>query len=74
MPKPTTIKHLEPSYDRDGRLLYFMTGKPDRRAPPDFLRPEEVPEPEKGAGWFECDRARSGPWMKWRALRRVEDR
>jgi hypothetical protein len=72
MPRRTTIKRLEPSYDRDGRLLFFMTGKPDRRAPPDFLNPEEVPEPEKGAGWFECERARVGPWMKWKALRRVD--
>jgi hypothetical protein len=72
MPKPTTIKLLEPSYDRDGRLLYFMTATPDRCAPPEFLRPAEVPEPEKGPGWFECQRARVGPWVKWKALRRVE--
>ena len=60
------LKYLRPSHDRDGRLLSFMTGTPDRRAPPDFLTPDEVPEPEKGAGWFECQRARVGPWMKWK--------
>jgi hypothetical protein len=30
-----------------------------------------VPDPWNGAGLFECERIRKGPWLKWRALRRV---
>ena len=50
MPPPIRIKFLEPRHDLEGRVLYFIIGKPDRRAPPDYLGPEQVPEPEKGAG------------------------
>jgi len=65
--------YLYPRYDLEGRVLFFMTGTPDRKSPPDFLAPEQVPEPEKGGGWFECRRARIGPWMSWIVLRRVEE-
>jgi len=71
MANPIRIKRLEPRYDLEGRLLFFVTLQSDRRAPPEFLNPEDVPEPEKGAGLFECQRARVGPWVKWRALRRA---
>jgi hypothetical protein len=69
---PTRTVYLEPSADLEGRTLYFKTKSSDRRHRPEFLRPDEVPEPEKGAGWFECRRARIGPWMSWKVLRRVE--
>ena len=69
---PIRTKYLYARYS-EGRVIFFMTGKPDRKCPPDFLRPEQVPEPEKGDGWFECRRTRIGPWMSWTVLRRVEE-
>jgi hypothetical protein len=74
MPQPIRTLYLEPRSDLEGRVLYFLTHSTDRRHPPHFVRPDDVPEPEKGAGFFECQRVREGPWMRLKLLRRVEDR
>lgn len=72
MAAPIRTLHLEPRFDLEGQVLYFLTSGGCRRNLPSFMAPDEVPEPEKGAGWFECQRARIGPWMGWKVLRRVE--
>ena len=72
MPIPTRVLHLEPRHDLEGRTIYFLIPSGDRRKPPQFIDIEDVPDPWNGAGWFECERIRKGPWLKWRALRRVD--
>ena len=63
---------LERRTDGEGRTLYFMIPSSDRRKPPAFVDPEDVPPFEGAAAWFEVERVRRGPWLKWRAVRRVE--
>lgn len=70
---PTKIARLERRTDGVGRTLYFMIPSSDRRKPPAFLDPEDVPAFEGEAAWFEVAQVRRGPWLKWRAVRRVEE-
>jgi hypothetical protein len=72
MPSQTSIRYLEMRTDHDGEPLYFIIPSGDRRHPPKFIQPDDIPDPQNGPGWFECERVRRGPWLGWRALRRVE--
>jgi hypothetical protein len=55
--------------DAGGGTLHFHTRGADRRHPPHFFGPDEVPEFEGDSAWFECER-RGG---RWRILRRVDE-
>ena len=70
MPGKTTIHYLEPRFDLDGKVLYFLSRSSDRRHPPKFISPEDVPDPKAGAGYFECERVRRGPWIRLVPIRR----
>jgi hypothetical protein len=48
-----------------GHTLFFHTEGADRRHPPQFFQPHEVPEFEGVEAWFECEK-RGG---RWRILR-----
>ena len=72
MAKTVSIKYLERVADSDGKTLYFRTAIGSKRSPTSFVDREDIPDPEAGSGWFECERAQRGPWLKWRAIRRVE--
>lgn len=71
MPKITAIMRLERRTDLDGKTLYFMTPSGGRRHPAEFLDPQDVPDFEGDAATFELERFHKGPWLKWRAVRRV---
>lgn len=66
------IARLERRTDGAGRTLYFLVPSSDRRKPPAFLDPEDVPAFEGEAAWFELLQVRRGPWLKWRAVRQVD--
>lgn len=72
MTRKTELKYLRRQSDRDGHTMHFVIDSTTRRRPPSFVDYEDVDRPELGSGWFECERFKKGPWMKWRALRRVE--
>lgn len=68
----TTIKYLERRTDCDGVTLHFMTSCGPNPCPTQIIDREDIPDPENGAGWFEVEQVARGPWLKWRAIRRVE--
>ncbi len=49
--------------------MHFRTAVVDRRHPPDFFGPEEVPDFEGEDAWFEAERQ----GRRWRILRRVDE-
>lgn len=72
MPAHKTIARLERRTDLQGRTIYFMLPSSDRRKPPAFVEPADVPPFDGDAAWFELERVKSGPWLKWRAIRKLD--
>ena len=66
------VKRLERRLDHEGRTLYFIIATSDRRRRPTFLEPENVPDFPGDSAWFEVERVKKGPWLSWRAIRRVD--
>lgn len=72
MPTSTIVARLERKTDLEGRTIYFMLPSSDRRKPPAFVEPEDVPAFDGDAAWFELERVKRGPWLKWRAIRKLD--
>ena len=71
------IAKLTRMTDMEGRTLRFTAPVGDgRRHRTDFIDPERVPDFEGDSAWFEIVKVREPgcPWLRWKVIRRVEDR
>jgi hypothetical protein len=55
--------------DAGGESLFFVIPSSDRRYPPTFFRPGEVPEFGGESAWFEMQRIKG----RWLLLRQVDE-
>lgn len=60
--------------DHAGATLCFYVPSAGRRVPRKFIEPDDVPAFEGESGTFEIEsyRAPGVPWLRWRAVRKVD--
>lgn len=72
MPQSIIVRCLTRVTDLEGRTLNFMIPSSDRRHPPQFIPPGQVPDFEGKEAWFELQKLHIKPWSTWKVVRQVD--